>query len=110
MLKKLIHLSMALFFFVSGCVVTWLYLHGEGPELISSAQAGSCYTIMKYTNSTVSGDDCVYTLQFDRSVKSINKNTKTVIITFDNRCQYNCQRFNPASGTCVGARMNDCNY
>lgn len=108
MLKKLIHLGVALFFFISGCVVTSFFMHGDGPELISSAQAGGCFTSIKNTSNTVSGTDCVYTIEFNRKVKSVNKNSNRVFITFDNQCQYNCQMMNPASGTCVGPRMNSC--
>lgn len=108
MLKKLIHLGVALFFFISGCVVTSLYMHGEGPELISSAQAGGCYTSVKNTSSTISGTECVYTITFDRKVANVSKNGTRVFVTFDNQCQYNCQMFNPASGTCVGPNRNGC--
>jgi hypothetical protein len=41
-------------------------------------------------------------------VADVQKNGSRVIVTFDNRCQYNCQMYNPASGTCVGPYMNSC--
>ena len=107
-MKKLIHLGVALFFFVSGCVVTSLFMHGQGSELISSAQAGGCFTSLQNTSSAVSGDNCVYTIKFNRKVANVHKNGSRVIVTFDNRCQYNCQMFNPASGRCAGPYMNSC--
>lgn len=108
MSRKLIHVGVALFFFISGCVAASLYMHGEGPELISSAQAGGCYTSLQNTSSTISGNDCVYTIKFNRKVANVQKNGSRVMVTFDNRCQYNCQTLNPASGTCIGPHMNAC--
>ena len=108
MSRRLMHLGAALFFFALGCAVTSFLILGEAPHLASTAQAGGCYANLKNTSSMVSGDNCVYTLVFDRPVTRVQMNSNKVIVTFDNRCQYNCQRYNPALGTCAGAHMNSC--
>ena len=107
-MKKFVNLGMALFFFALGCAVTSFFSHGEMPQLASVAIAGGDCVTVWHTDQSVSGNQCHYTIEFNKKVEGVTTTGSRTVEVLFGPCLYNCEMFNPASGTCIGPAHDWC--